>query len=192
MATNEYILCGRADKFQTMIQFRVPLRNVLFLIALDCLVQTDHRTSCLSADEPSPSKTSVEKKYMKKITGEFDVKINPADSGDPQMGMMLLDKTYRGELHGTGKGRMLTGMTSIKDSAGYVAIERIEGELNGKKGSFLIQHSGTMAKGRQSLTISVIPDSGTGDLVGIEGEMQIRIVDRKHFYDFEYSLPDEK
>ena len=129
---------------------------------------------------------------MQKITGEFDVKIAPVDTGDAQMGMMLLDKTYHGELKGSGKGRMLTGGTSVKDSAGYVAIERIEGELSGRKGSFLIQHSGTMAKGQPSLTIGVIPDSGTGDLVGLDGQMQIRIVDRKHFYDFQYTLPDSK
>ncbi len=127
---------------------------------------------------------------MEKITGEFEVKIIPVDTGDTQMGMMLLDKVYHGSLKGTGKGRMLTGMTSIKDSAGYVAIERIEGELMGKRGSFIIQHSGTMSKGKQLLTIRVVPDSGTEGLAGLEGEMQIRIVDRKHFYDFEYTLPE--
>ncbi len=127
---------------------------------------------------------------MEKVSGEFDVKLIPVDTGDAQLGMMLLDKVYRGPLQGTGKGRMLTGMTSIKGSAGYVAIERIEGELLGKSGSFIIQHSGTMARGNQSLTIQVVPDSGTDGLDGLEGEMQIRIVDRKHFYDFSFSLPE--
>ena len=125
---------------------------------------------------------------MNLISGEFDVKINPVDTGDSQIGMMLLDKSYRGDLEATGTGRMLTGMTSVKGSAAYVAIERIEGELKGKRGSFLIQHAGTMTKDKQTLVISVVPDSGTGDLVGIEGNMSIRIVEKKHFYDFNYSI----
>lgn len=139
--------------------------------------------------KPNPITTPTENRHMEKITGEFEVKIVPSDTGDAQLGMMLLDKVYHGALQGTGKGRMLTGMTSVKDSAGYVAIERIEGELMGKRGSFIIQHSGLMSQGKQSLTIRVIPDSGTDGLLGLEGEMQIRIVDRKHFYDFEFSFP---
>ncbi len=126
---------------------------------------------------------------MNMVSGEFEVKIVPVDSGDSQIGMMLLDKNYRGELNATGKGRMLTGMTNIKNSAAYVAIERIEGELNGKRGTFLIQHSGTMTKDKQTLTIRVVPDSGTGELEGLDGTMEIRVVERKHFYDFRYSLP---
>ncbi len=175
-----------------MFKMRAPMLAVILFAALATQVHVTHRGNHLNADEPTLPQTSTKKKYMKKITGEFDVKIIPADTGDSQIGMMLLDKTYHGELNGTGKGRMLTGMTAVKDSAGYVAIERIEGELSGKRGSFLIQHSGTMAKGKQSLLIGVIPDSGTGDLLGLEGEMQIRIEERKHFYDFQYSLPEGK
>lgn len=175
-----------------MFQLRACLPIVILFAALNCAPNVADSRSNLRADEPAPPKPPIEKKYMNNITGEFDVKIVPVDTGDSQMGMMLLDKTYHGVLKGSGKGRMLTGGTSVKDSAGYVAIERIEGELSGKKGSFLIQHSGTMAKGQPSLTINVIPDSGTGDLVGLEGQMQIRIVERKHFYDFQYSLPDAK
>ena len=122
------------------------------------------------------------------ISGEFEVKINPVETGDAQIGMMLLDKTYRGDLQATGKGRMLTGMTDVKGSAAYVAIERIEGELKGKRGSFLIQHSGTMSQDKQSLVISIVPDSGTDELVGIQGTMDIRRVDKKHFYDFKYKF----
>ena len=145
-----------------------------------------------SADEPLKTKNQEAEKFMNSITGEFEVKIVPADTGDPQIGMMLLDKTYSGELKATGKGRMLTGMTNIKTSAAYVAIERIEGELKGKQGSFLIQHSGVMTKDKQSLVIRVVPDSGTGDLVGIDGTMEIRIVERKHFYDFHFTIADPK
>ena len=131
-----------------------------------------------------------ESKFMNTISGDFEVKIIPAETGDPQLGMMLLDKKYLGDLEAIGKGRMLTGMTSIKDSAGYVAMERIEGTIKGRRGSFVIQHSGTMAKGKPTLLIHVVPDSGTGELAGLEGTMDIRIVDRKHFYDLRYTLPE--
>ncbi len=136
------------------------------------------------------TQTPEETKTMNMVSGEFEVKIVTVDSGDSQMGMMLLDKSYHGHLNATGKGRMLTGMTSVKNSAAYVAIERIEGELNGKHGTFLIQHSGTMTKDKQTLIIRVVPDSGTGELEGLDGTMEIRIVERKHIYDFRYSLPD--
>lgn len=144
----------------------------------------------LHANEPPKTQSQEEKKFMNTITGEFEVKIVPVDSEDSQIGMMLLDKKYLGDLDATGKGRMLTGMTSVKNSAAYVAIERIEGVLKGKRGNFLIQHSGSMSKGSQTLVIRVVPDSGTGDLLGLEGTMDIRIVDRKHFYDFQYTLPE--
>lgn len=174
------------------IQNRTPWLEIngLVLALLAIMAPLALPSGPLPTEDPVPPKKPTKDKAMEKVTGDFDVKIIPADTGDPQLGMMLLDKVYRGPLQGTGKGRMLTGMTSIKDSAGYVAIERIEGELLGKRGSFIIQHSGTMAKGNQSLTIRVIPDSGTGSLMGLEGEMQIRIVDRKHFYDFSFSLPE--
>ncbi len=151
---------------------------------LVCAIAVD----CLYGADDFKTQSTEGRKPMNSISGEFDVKLNPVDTGDAQMGMMLLDKSYRGDLQATGTGRMLTGMTSVKGSAAYVAIERIEGELKGKRGGFLIQHSGTMTNAKQSLVITVVPDSGTGDLVGIEGTMKIRIVDKKHFYDFDYSL----
>lgn len=125
---------------------------------------------------------------MNEVTGEFDVKIVPIDTGDDKMGMMILDKHYHGDLNASGQGRMLTGMTDVKGSGAYVAIERVKGKLKGLEGSFLIHHTGLMSKGSQSLVIRVVPDSGTGDLAGIEGEMHIKIADGKHFYRFEYTL----
>lgn len=148
-----------------------------------------HCTGNVSVGEPPTPGKQTEKKKMLEVTGEFSVKMAPADTGDAQMGMMTLDKQYLGDLAATGKGRMLTGMTGVKASAGYVAIERVEGTLKGAKGSFLIQHSGIMNKGVPTLVITVIPDSGTGDLTGIEGKMHIEIVEKKHFYRFEYFLP---
>ena len=122
------------------------------------------------------------------ITGTFDVKLIPQTSDEKDLGRMLLDKQFHGELEATSKGQMLTGMTSTKGSAGYVAIERVTGTLRGRKGSFILQHSGTMARGEQSLSVTVVPDSGTDELQGLSGSMKIRIEGGKHYYDFEYRL----
>ena len=126
-----------------------------------------------------------------KATGEFDVKVAPQaedKSEQGSLGRMSLDKTFRGDLAGTSKGEMLTAMTATKGSAGYVAVERFTGMLGGKSGSFMLQHTGTMSRGAQSLTITVVPDSGTGQLAGLEGRLGIRIEQGKHFYDFDYAL----
>lgn len=118
------------------------------------------------------------------ITGTFDVKLTPENSSDP--GRMLMDKQFHGDLEATAKGQMLT---ATKGSAGYVAIELVTGSLNGRKGTFHLQHSGTMNRGQQQLNITVVPDSGTGELTGLSGSMKIRIeAGGKHFYDFDYRL----
>jgi hypothetical protein len=143
------------------------------------------------ADPPQTDRPK-EKTFMSEVTGEFDVKVVPVDTGDDKMGMMTLDKQYHGDLNATGQGRMLTGMTDVKGSAAYVAIERVKGKLKGAEGTFLMHHTGIMSKGSQSLVIRVVPDSGTGDLAGIEGEMHIKIADGKHFYRFEYTLGSKK
>jgi Protein of unknown function (DUF3224) len=142
--------------------------------------------------DPPQTLGTVEKSFMSEVTGEFDVKVVPVETGDDKMGMMTLDKQYHGDLNATGQGRMLTGMTDVKGSAAYVAIERVKGRLKGAEGTFLIHHTGLMNKGSQSLVIRVVPDSGTGDLAGIEGEMHIKIADGKHFYRFEYTLGGKK
>lgn len=125
--------------------------------------------------------------------GEFDVKVVPQKDegvGDVTVGRMSLDKVYHGDLDGTGLGQMLTGMAeAVKNSGTYVAIERVRGSLHGRTGSFAVWHAGTMERGRQSLTITIIPDSGTGDLTGITGTMTIDIRDGKHFYGIDYTLP---
>ncbi len=127
-----------------------------------------------------------------RVTGMFDVKLTPQSNDDVgdgiPLGRMSLDKRYHGDLDATGKGEMLTAMTSVKGSAGYVAMERVSGALQGRNGSFVIQHGGTMTRGAQSLSITVVPDSGRGELAGIAGKMAIVIADGKHSYDFEYTL----
>jgi hypothetical protein len=124
-------------------------------------------------------------------TGTFEVKVIPQsdDKSDASLGRMSLEKQIHGDLEGTSKGQMLTAATDVKGSAGYVAIERITGTLKGRSGSFVLQHIGTMTRGIPSMTITVVPDSGTGQLAGLTGTMKITITDGKHSYDFDYTLP---
>lgn len=126
--------------------------------------------------------------------GPFEVKLTPQDDKiDPTLGRMLLDKTFHGDLEGTSKGQMLTASTDIKGSAGYVAIERVTGTLHtpegARSGSFSLQHLGMLNHGVPELHVSVVPDSGTGQLAGVSGKMTINIAEGKHSYDFEYTLP---
>jgi hypothetical protein len=128
-----------------------------------------------------------------RASGTFEVTLAPqATAHEPAgapLGRLAIDKEFRGDLAGTSKGEMLTAMTSVKESAGYVAIERVTGTLQGRKGSFVLQHSGTMTRGTPSLVITVVPDSGTEELTGLAGTMTISITGGKHFYEFEYTLP---
>jgi hypothetical protein len=125
--------------------------------------------------------------------GSFDVKIKPLAAYDTMpgstLGRMSIDKQFHGDLEGTSIGEMLVGGTDVKNSAGYVAIERVTGKLNGRSGSFTLQHSATMNRGAPHLLITVISDSGTGELVGLTGTLSIEITNGNHFYDFSYTLP---
>jgi hypothetical protein len=127
-------------------------------------------------------------------TGTFEVKITPqAPDGkfeDATLGRVTIDKQIHGDLEATSKGTMLTASTDVQGSAGYVAIERITGTLQGRTGSFVLQHTGTMNRGAFQLSITVVPDSGTGQLVGITGKFIINIADGKHSYVFDYTLPE--
>ena len=126
--------------------------------------------------------------------GPFDVKITPQDgqSDDPLLSRMLLDKQYHGDLDATGKGQMLTAGTAVKGSGAYVAIEKVSGSLKGRKGTFILQHTGIMTQNQPALAIDVVPDSGTGELVGLSGKMKINIApDGKHSYELEYTFPEK-
>ncbi len=128
-----------------------------------------------------------------RASGTFEVKLNPLETfktaeGAP-LGRMSIDKHFRGVLEATSTGEMLTAGTDVKGSAGYVAIERVRGTLDGKTGTFVLQHSGTMTRGAPQLIITVVPDSGTGELTGLVGTMTINIADGQHSYDFEYTGP---
>lgn len=124
--------------------------------------------------------------------GSFTVDMKPqgepASADGVSLGRLSLDKRFEGDLQATSRGEMLTAMTSVQGSAGYVAIERVTGTLHGKSGSFVFQHSGSMARGAQQLSITVVPDSGTGELAGLEGTFRLQIVDGRHLYEFDYRL----
>ncbi|HEX7158619.1 MAG TPA: DUF3224 domain-containing protein [Edaphobacter sp.] len=123
--------------------------------------------------------------------GPFEVTLSPQeDRIDATLGRMTIDKHFHGDLEATSKGQMLSASTATKGSAGYVAIEVVTGTLNGRTGTFTLQHVGTMNRGKPSLLITVVPDSGTGQLAGLSGTMSINIVDGKHSYDFNYILPE--
>jgi hypothetical protein len=126
-------------------------------------------------------------------TGTFEVKLDfQADdkAEGSSLGRMSIDKQFHGDLEATAKGQMLTAFTEVKTSAGYVAIERVTGTLHSRSGSFVLQHNGTMTGNSQQQTVAVVPDSGSGQLVGLAGQMSIKIADGKHSYDLEYTLPD--
>lgn len=128
---------------------------------------------------------------MAKVSGEFSVGMTAqaAEADAPAIGRMLLDKQYHGALEARGAGQMLATHGSVAGSAAYVALETVTGALQGRQGSFSLVHHGLMAQGRPSLVISVVPDSGTGDLAGLSGRMDIRVEGHQHFYDFEFDLP---
>ena len=129
------------------------------------------------------------------VTGKFDVKLQPLQpysQGDNgiNFGRMSINKNFDGELSAVSKGEMVSAMTPVKGSAGYVAVEQVIGTLSGKKGSFVLQHFGAIDKGKNYLNIEVVPDSGTDELKGISGKMNIRIKEGEHFYDFEYQITE--
>jgi hypothetical protein len=101
---------------------------------------------------------------------------------------MSIDKQFHGDLEAASQGQMLAAGTSVNGSAGYVALERVSGILQGRNGTFVLQHSGTMTRGVPQLSITVVPDSGTEELVGLTGKVEIEIKDGKHFYQFDYSI----
>ncbi|MBZ4330258.1 DUF3224 domain-containing protein [Corallococcus interemptor] len=131
----------------------------------------------------------------KRASGPFDVKLTPmapeAGAVEAAPGRMTLDKRFHGGLDATSQGQMLAVRTPVEGSAGYVAMERVSGTLDGRAGTFALQHSGTLTRGAPQLVITVVPDSGTGELTGLAGSMTIDIAPGgKHSYDFQYTLPD--
>ena len=129
-----------------------------------------------------------------RANGPFEIKMSPQTPHEAAagtgLGRMSSTKQFHGDLEGTSIGEMLGVHTGVQGSAGYVAMEFVTGALHGRSGSFVLQHSSTMARGVQHQSITVVPDSGTGQLVGLSGQMVIHIVDGKHSYEFEYALAE--
>ncbi len=129
-----------------------------------------------------------------RATGTFTVAMKPLSDPDEtpgtKLGRMSLAKTFAGDLVATSAGEMLTAMSETKGSAGYVAIERVTGTLAGRVGNFVFQHSSVMDRGVPTQSIRVVPDSGSGALVGLVGSFVIEMVEKQHHYVFEYTLPD--
>jgi hypothetical protein len=143
--------------------------------------------------KPTPHASPKEARDMSHAKGSFEVKLTPKASESPDgpatPGRIGIEKQFRGDLEGLSRGEMLTAMTAVEGSAGYVAIELVRGSLAGRTGTFVLQHTGTMTRGTPDLSVTIVPDSGTEGLAGISGRMSIRIAEGKHFYDLEYELP---
>ena len=161
-------------------------RTAVLMFAVFCL--------SLSTKAQTPDTAPKGKTMANHATGTFEVKLAPQNDGKPEdspIGRMLIDKQIHGDLEATSKGTMLASGTGARGSSGgYVALEIVTGTLKGHTGTFVLEHSATMNRGVPQLSITVIPDSGTGQLTGLAGKMNINIADGKHSYDFEYTLPD--
>jgi hypothetical protein len=167
------------------------IRPIFFVVAAGLLLAA---SPAISAQAQPPAAKPVGRIAMPaRATGPFDVKLTPQDDKfEPAVGRLTIDKQFHGELEATSKGQMISTMGTVKGSAGYVAIEIVTGTLAGRKGTFALQHFATMDRGTPELQIIVVPDTGTGQLAGLTGKMNIIIApDGKHSYDFEYSLPAE-
>ena len=149
--------------------------------------------SGLVSPAPAPAPAPQESAVTTHASGTFEVKLAPLTphhaAEEAPLGRMSIDKEFHGDLEGTSRGEMLAAMTAVEGSAGYVAMERVTGALHGRRGTFVLQHSGTMNRGAPSLVISVVPDSGTGELAGLAGTMSIEIAGGRHSYTFDYTLP---
>ena len=141
-----------------------------------------------------PTSNQRESPMTKQASGTFEVNLTPQkpDNNEEKakLGRMSIDKRFCGDLEAISNGEMLSAMTDVKGSAGYVAIERVSGTLHGRDGTFVLQHAGTMTRGVPQLSITVVPDSGSGQLSGLSGSMIINIEAREHSYQFDYTIPE--
>jgi hypothetical protein len=185
-----------AGDMQITHQKEIQTRVRAFAIATTYLFFAVVLASFAFSRTHSPIQTAAQNgaPVTKHATGPFDVKLAPQGEDDKAEGSTLarysLDKQYHGDLDATAKGTMLTAGTDVKGSAGYVAIERVTGKLSGLTGSFVLQHSGTLTRGAPVQSITVVPDSGTGQLAGLTGKLTVIIEAGKHSYSFDYTLPE--
>src|SRR5438445_2125876 len=168
--------------------------HFVLVLATSLFLMLFFAPSALQNSSTNSNSTAKGVPMSTRATGTFEVKLEPLPTNDSSegspVGRMSIDKQIPGDLEGTSKGEMLTAATSVKGSGAYVAIERVTGSLHGRTGSFVLQHIGTMTRGVPKLSITVVPDSGTGQLAGVTGKFQVIIADGKHSYEFDYSLPE--
>jgi hypothetical protein len=167
------------------------IRGKVITIATWCMVFALGSTGGAQNAPAEKSVVQKEAAMTKHASGTFEVKLEPQSEDKAEgasLGRMSLYKQFHGGIEATSKGEMLTVMSDVKGSAGYVAVERVSGKLDGLSGTFVMQHSGTMTRGAQQQSVTVVPDSGTGELKGLAGKMTILIAEGKHSYEFEYTL----
>lgn len=131
---------------------------------------------------------------MTHASGTFEVRLAPQELSGPGqtagLGRLSIDKQFHGDLEATSTGEMLSAMTPVEGSAGYVALERVTGSLHGRSGAFTLQHSGLLARGASQLAITIVPDSGADELEGIAGTLEIGVEGGVHRYKLDYTLPE--
>jgi hypothetical protein len=172
-----------------------PTRRTAGTIACVCLLLGFACVAYAQTVSQNPNPTQEGKAMTFHASGPFEVKMIPQKTDNKEaesanIGRMSGDKQFHGDLEATGKGEMLSVQTAVEGSAAYVALELVNGKLKGRSGTFVLQHSATMGHGGYHQSITVVPDSGTGQLVGIAGKMTIIITDGKHAYEFDYTLPE--
>lgn len=173
---------------------KTRLRGTACVITVIILLAAQDVAGHMQTTSGETTKHQKETSVTGHASGTFDVKLmpQPVVDGEAGIGRMSIDKHFHGDIEGVSKGEMLSSQGSIKGSAGYVAIERVTGTLQGRKGSFVLQHNATMNRGTPQLNIIVLPDSGTDELAGISGMMTIKIDQGQHFYEFDYTFSDAK
>ena len=163
------------------------MKHLMTVFCLALVATATHAQTGTPASRTTPTKESMTAR------GTFDVKVVPQPPDDAAGGSfsrLFLDKQFHGDLAATSKGQMIGAGSPEKGVAGYVALEHVSGTLNGRRGSFALQHSGTMENGVTTMNVTVVPGSGTDQLTGIAGRMTIIIENGKHSYALEYTVPD--
>ena len=168
-------------------------RTALTGVLVACLMEATVGAQTLNG---APQTITKGKGMTSQASGTFQVTVKPMAEDEKvpgvTVGRMSIDKQWKGDLEGTSKGEMMTAGTPVKGSAGYVAVEMVTASLKGRSGSFTLLHHATMkSEGEFKMNIVVVPDSGTGQLVGLAGTLTIIIEGGKHSYRFDYTLPDK-
>ena len=164
------------------------IAGLCLMLGASACAHTPARSTATPTPTPTPTAIDAQTPKTTRAHGTFDVALVAQPTDAKPLGRMAIEKQFYGDLEATSRGEMLSAMGGEKGSAGYVALEHVSGKLRGRKGSFVLQHSGTLTRGAQQLSVTVVPDSGTDELTGLAGSMVIIIADGQHSYDFNYTL----